>query len=206
MAVHQAPLSLRFSRQEYWSGLPFPSPMHACMLSCFSRVRLCATLWTSALQAPLSTGFSRQENWSGLPFPSPRTEYRCCKNLIRTCFITLSGSYLKGHKYILGEGNGKPLQYSCLENPVDSGGLLSIGSHRVRHDWSDLACMHALEKEMAAHSSVLAWRIPGTEEPGGLPSMGLRRVGHNWNDLTAAANISYLLNSKILQFYLPHCF
>ena len=71
-------------------------------------------------------------------------------------------------------GNGNPLQYSCLENPVDGGacGLLSIGSHRVGHDCSNLACMHALEKEMATHSSILAWRIPGTEEPGGLPSMG----------------------------------
>ena len=49
---------------------------------------------------------------------------------------------------------------------------MSIGSNRVGYDWSDLACMHALEKEMATHSSVLAWRIPGTEEPGGLPSMG----------------------------------
>ena len=46
---------------------------------------------------------------------------------------------------------------------------------------------HALEKEMAPHSSVLAWRIPGTEEPGGLPSMGLHRVGHNWSDLTVTA-------------------
>ena len=45
----------------------------------------------------------------------------------------------------------------------------------------------ALEKEMATHSSVLAWRIPGTEEPGGLPSMGSHRVGHNWSDLAAAA-------------------
>ena len=54
-----------------------------------------------------------------------------------------------------------------------------MGSHRVRHDQSDLACMHALEKEMAAHSSVLAWRIPGTEEPGGLLSVGSHRVGHD---------------------------
>ena len=59
------------SRQEHWSGLPFPSPMHACMLSRFSHVWLCATPWTAAHQAPLSTGFSRQEYWSGLPFPSP---------------------------------------------------------------------------------------------------------------------------------------
>ena len=51
--------------------LPFPSPMHVCMLSHFSHVWFCATLWTAAHQAPLSTGSSRQEYWSGLPFPSP---------------------------------------------------------------------------------------------------------------------------------------
>ena len=70
-AAHQAPLSLGFSRQEYWSGLPFPSPMHACMLSCFNCVWFFATLRTAAHQAPLSPGFSTQEYWSGLPFPSP---------------------------------------------------------------------------------------------------------------------------------------
>jgi len=64
----RAPPSLGFSRQEHWSRLPFPSPMHACMLSCFSCIRLHATLWIAAHQAPLSTGFSRQEYWSGLPF------------------------------------------------------------------------------------------------------------------------------------------
>ena len=52
---------------------------------------------------------------------------------------------------------------------------------------------HTLEKEMATHSSVLAWRIPGMAEPGGLLSMGLHRVGHDWNDLAAAAAID---NSK----------
>ena len=71
MAAHQAPPSLGFSRQKHWSGLPFPSPTHACMLSHFSRVQLWVTPWTAAHQAPLSTGFSRQEGWSGLPFPSP---------------------------------------------------------------------------------------------------------------------------------------
>ena len=50
---------------------------------------------------------------------------------------------------------------------------------------------HALEKEMATHSSILAWRIPGTEEPGGLPSTGLHRVRHDWSDLAAAAAGSY---------------
>ena len=67
-AAHQAPPSLGFSRQGYWNGLPFPSPIHACMLSRFSHVLLYATLWTAAHQSPLSTGFSRQEYWSGLPF------------------------------------------------------------------------------------------------------------------------------------------
>ena len=67
MAAHQAPLSLGFSRQEHWSGLPFASPMHACMLSHFSHVQPVATLWTAAHQAPPSTGFSRQDYWSGLP-------------------------------------------------------------------------------------------------------------------------------------------
>ena len=61
-------------------------------------------------------------------------------------------------------------------------------------DWGDLLCMHALEKEMATHSSVLAWRIPGTQEPGGLPSMGSHRVGHDWSDLAAAAAASVLAN------------
>ena len=75
-AAHQACLFLGFSRQEYCSGLPFPSPVHACMLRCFSCVQLCVTLWTAAHQAPLSTGFSGQEYWSGLPFPSPKKKYR----------------------------------------------------------------------------------------------------------------------------------
>ena len=52
---------------------------------------------------------------------------------------------------------------------------------------------HALEKEMATHSSVLAWRIPGTGEPGGLPSMGSHRIGHNWSDLAAVAAAEWIL-------------
>ena len=80
----------------------------------------------------------------------------------------------------LGEGNGNPLQYSCLENPVDRKALWAA-VHRVAQSQTRLKrlSMHALEKEMATHSSVLAWRIPGTEEPGGQPSMGLHRVGHD---------------------------
>ena len=57
-------------------------------------------------------------------------------------------------------------------------------------DFTSTFHSHALEKEMATHSSVLAWRIPGTGEPGGLSSMGLHRVGHDWSDLAAAAAAS----------------
>ena len=57
---------------------------------------------------------------------------------------------------------------------------------------------HALEKEMATHSSVLAWRIPGTGEHDGLPSMGLHRVGHNWSDLAAAAKLQEIKISAMV--------
>ena len=84
----------------------------------------------------------------------------------------------------IGEGNGNPLQYSCLENPMDRGAWWAAvhGVARSRARLSDFTFtfhFHALEKEMATHSSVLAWRIPGTAEPGGLPSMGSQRVGHD---------------------------
>ena len=67
------------------------------------------------------------------------------------------------------------------------------GLYGVAKSWARLRYFsftfhfHALEKEMATHSSILAWRIPGTEEPSGLPSMGLHRVGHDGSDLAAAA-------------------
>ena len=77
----------------------------------------------------------------------------------------------------IGEGNGTPLQYSCLESPMD-GGACWAAVHGVAKSWMRLSdftfTFHfpAWEKEMAPHSSVLAWRIPGTGEPGGLPSKG----------------------------------
>ena len=138
-----------------------------------------------------------------------------------------------------GEGNGNPLQCSCLENPRDRGAwwaavygvteswtrlkqlssssmhvcqrrqwhptpvLLPGKSHGQRSLWAAVHGVaksrtrlndftftfhfHALEKAMATHSSVLAWRISGIGEPGGLPSMGLHRVGHDRSDLAAAA-------------------
>ena len=96
----------------------------------------------------------------------------------------------------VGEGNGTPLQYSCLENPMD-GGAWWAAVHGVAKsqiwlsDFPFTFHFHALEKEMATHSSVVAWRIPATGEPGGLPSVGSLRVGRDWSDLAAAARSSF---------------
>ena len=83
-----------------------------------------------------------------------------------------------------GEGNGTPLQYSGLENPMDGGAwkaaVHGVADGRTRlSDFPFTFHFHALEKEMATHSSVLARRIPGMGEPGGLLSMGWHRVGHD---------------------------
>ena len=84
----------------------------------------------------------------------------------------------------LEEGNGTPLQCSCLENPRDRGAwwaaVYGVAKSRTRlSNFTFTFHFHALEKEMETHSSVLAWRIPGTGEPGGLPSLGSHRVGHD---------------------------
>ena len=91
-----------------------------------------------------------------------------------------------------GEANGTPFQYSCLENPMDRGAwcpaVRGVTKSWIRlNDFTFTFHFHALEKEMATLSSVLAWRIPGMGKPGGLPSMWSQRVRHDWNDLAAAA-------------------
>ena len=83
-----------------------------------------------------------------------------------------------------GEGNGTPLQYSCLENPMDGGvwwpAVHGVAMSQMRlSDFTFTFHFYTLEKAMATHSSVLAWRIPGTGEPGVLLSMGSHRVGHD---------------------------
>ena len=82
------------------------------------------------------------------------------------------------------EGNGTPLQYSCLENPMNGGAWWAAvhGVAKSRERLSDFTFtfhFHAFEKKMATYSSILAWRIPGTEVPSGLTSMGSHRVGHD---------------------------
>ena len=109
----------------------------------------------------------------------------------------LCGSLNWSEKQLLFEAyNGTPLQYPCLENPMDGGAWLAavhgVAKSRTRlSNFPFTFHFYALEKEMATHSSVLAWRIPGTGEPGGLPTMGSHRVGHNWSDLAAAAETTH---------------
>ena len=103
-------------------------------------------------------------------------------------------------KISFGEGNGTLLQCSCLENPRDGGAWWAAvnGVRKSRKRLSNFTFtfhFRALEKEMATHSLVLAWRIPGMGESGGLPSMGSHRVRHDWSNLAAAAAIF----NKILQ-------
>ena len=84
-SAHQAPPSLGFSKQEHWSGLPFPSPMHESekvkvkLLGC---VRLLGTPWTAACQAPPSMGFSRQEYWSGECLTAQPPKRKCYGKLL----------------------------------------------------------------------------------------------------------------------------
>ena len=115
--------------------------MHAFVLSCFSHVQLSATLWTVAHCIPLSMGFSRQESWSGLPFPSPEdlpdsgiepgspalqaddllTELLGKLAVLSkesACNAEDLGSIPESGRSS-GEGNGNPLQHTCLENPMD---------------------------------------------------------------------------------------
>ena len=154
-----------------------------CTLNHVSRVRLFVTLWTVAHQAPLSMGLSRQEYWSGWPCPSPGDLPN--PGIKPTCLMSpaLAGKFFTTSA-TCGEGYGTPLQYSCLENPMDGGAwraaVHGVATSRTRlSDFPFTFHFHASEKEMATHSSVLAWRIPGTGEPGGLPSMGPHRVGHD---------------------------
>ena len=154
-------------------------------------------------------GSSRQEYWSGLPFPSPEdlphpgiesgspalagrfftTESPGNGRMAAVHGVTQSRTRLMrlSMHACIGEGNGNHSSIPAWRLPgtEEPGGLQSMGSHRVGHDWCDLACMHALEKEMATTGD---WRLPGTAEPGGLPSMGSHRVGRDWCDLAAAAN------------------
>ena len=117
---------------------PVETPIQSILcavLSC-SVVSHSVALWTVALQAPLSMGFSREEYWSGLPCPFPGD---LSNPGIEPRSTTVQVESFQHYPFLSsGEGNGTPLQYSCLENPMkeEPGGLQSMGSLRVGHDWA----------------------------------------------------------------------
>ena len=140
---------------------------------------------------------TRRRQWHPTPVLLPGKFYRqrrlagSCREVDTTEQLSMLHCTRKQHpvfkeslERLIREGNGSPLQHSCLANPMD-GGAWWAAVHGVTKSQTRLSdftfTFHfpALEREMATHSSVLAWRIPGTREPGGLPSMGLHRVGHD---------------------------
>ena len=165
------------------------------VLSCFSPVWFFETQWAIAHQAPLSVGFSRQEHWSGLPCPplgglpdsqvEPSSlKFPALAGRLFTTSTTRRRRWWHPTPVLLpGNSHGR----RSLEGCSPWGRWGSDTTERLHFHF------HALEKEMATPSSVLAWRIPGTGEPGGLPSLGSHRVGHNWSSLAAAAAAAHKL-------------
>ena len=139
MVAHQAPLSLGFSRQEHWSGLPFPSPKHESegrsegksevkgkgKVKSLSCVWLLATPWTAACQAPPSMGFSRQEYWRGVPLPSPTLSLflqTYIHTLFATYFFRISWNFIPIHgdiSYYFLELHSNSLWEYSSQSPTD---------------------------------------------------------------------------------------
>ena len=118
------------------------------------------------------------------------------------------GRGLGGCNGSVGEGDGTRLQYFCLENPMDRGAWWAAvhGVAKSRRRLSNFTFtfhFHALEQEMATHSSILAWRIPGMGEPGGLPSLGSHRIGHDWSNLAAAAAMGAPSDTSVFRWLPP---
>ena len=155
------------------------------------------TPWTVACQAPLFMGFPRQEYWSGLPFLSPGDLSNPEIELASPASRALAGGFFAI----------EPSGWKSMDGGAWWAAVHGITKSRTRlSDFTFTFHFHALEKEMATHSTVLAWRIPGTGEPGGLPSMGSHRVGLDWSDLAAAAAVSgYFYWAAGLQFHCKNC-
>ena len=162
--------------------------VHVWVLSHFSYVQLFVTLWIVACQAPQSMGFTRQEYWSGLTCPPPGNFWY---NVLKTTLQTIHFS----HIIIFSPSFYKAkLSFEWLDQLF--GHYIDIGVFFVAQTIKNMPVMQKiwvrsvgqedhLEKGMTVHSSILAWRIPRTEEPGRLQSVGLQTVGHDWVTNTA---------------------
>ena len=196
-----------FPRQEYWNGLPFPFPgdlpdsgiepaspalqPNSLPLGCHGSLPPSPQIYIVGYPSAPGGGLA----WNGVAMANMGDISVLKKRKARfwvSLQLVLQAWFLISNKDCV--------ECSCLENPMD-GGAWWAAVHGVAKSQTRLSDFpfafhfHALEKEMATHASVLAWRIPGTGEPGGLLSMGLHRVGHDWRDLAAAA-------ADCLYFYL----
>ena len=165
-------------------------------------------LWRPRLPSLL---FCLDQLLSGTPAPPARQGCSCLRtsapagSLPGLLFAQLKLQHIHllspSAVYQRGEGNGSPLQYSCLEDPVDRGTWWAA-VHRVAQSWTRLKqlSMHACFGEGNGNPlRILAWRSPGPEDPGGLPSMGSHRVRHDWSDLAAAYQRGFLWAAVKLQ-------
>ena len=150
--------------------------------------------------------------WAGLRFccPSSHSALRAIlapkshtSGLSHFYFGKLDRVQLLIEVQLLGEGNGTPTPVLLPGESMHGGAwwaaVHGVAKSRTRlSDFTFTFFFHALEKEMATHSSVLTWRISGTGEPGGLPSMGSHRVGHDWSNLAVAvAAAAYRSNMHV---------
>ena len=159
------------------------------MLSQFSCVRLFATLWTVVCQAPLSMGFSRQEYWRGLPCPPPGDIHNPgikASFFMSKFFLSCYKTWISFHKMKREKRWKSSKLVASFTNCFRIRWASSLAQRLkrlpgMRETWvRSLGGEDPLEKEMATHSSTLAWRIPWREEPGRLQSMGSQRAGHDW--------------------------
>ena len=183
------------------------------MLSCFCHVRLFVTLWTIAGQAPLSMGFFRLKSWNWWPYPPPGHPLSQGWNLRLLHFLHWQTDSLPLAPP--GKSNGKDSEYNWGREWVNRLSYSSNGKespamkeNRVHF----LGWEVPLEKGMAIHSSILAWRIPWTQKPGGRQSMGLQRVRrdwatntHEWSQSTIAKNTKWIkINTKSRSSHFKH--
>ena len=157
-AALQAPPSLGFSRQEHWSGLPFPSPMHESEKSKWSRSVMSDSSWPHGLQPTRLL-----HPWD---FPGKSTGVGChCLLQIRTIAAFYCSSGVSQVALVV------------RNLPANAGEIRDVG---FNPRWG-----RPLEEGIATHSSILDWNIPCIQEPGTLQSIGLQRVGHDWSDLAS---------------------
>ena len=160
------------------------------MLNSFSHVRLFATLWAVVRQTSLSMGFSRQDYWSGLPYSLPWDLPDPGIKIVSSATPSMQVGSLplshQGNLYIQWNSSKTETESQIQKTnqwlPLGASLVVQLVKNfpAMQENWVQcLTWEDLLEKKMAPHSSILAWRIPWTEKSGGLQSMGSQRVGHN---------------------------